>query len=348
MLREGNFYNGYFHGIWKFYSNNALVKKTNYVNGIPDGLQQEFHPDGSLKASYQYKNGFMYGEAFDYYENKQVKKSTLYNKQGKRDGKMTLYFEDGSLEGIYNYKDGKNIGPTTLYYPSGALYEKEVFSADDRSLTTQYYESGSIRSLDYRLKNHKDSMFVYYPSGALLISESYDANNTGEENFYLENGEIFKIDVWKDGILQESKVLIDTSVVDSFNRKRVEISTKEELIFTIVEEMPRLKNDDCESLALLKDRELCAREALMAYLATCKYPHYTLEYDIETKVFVRFVIDEEGNVQNAQVVKSVNGNSVNSEQAVRHIESLPKWIPGSQRGKNVKVQYIVHINFKIN
>lgn len=87
--------------------------------------------------------------------------------------------------------------------------------------------------------------------------------------------------------------------------------------------------------------------SLQKFIANAvKYPVIAQENGIQGKVFVSFVIDEFGNVTNAKLVRSVDASLDN--EALRVIRSLPKWKPGMQGGKAVKVRYFVPINFELH
>lgn len=87
--------------------------------------------------------------------------------------------------------------------------------------------------------------------------------------------------------------------------------------------------------------------ALYKFIADhLKYPELAKMKGIQGKVFVKFIIGKEGNVENPEVVKSDNP-SLNSE-AIRVVSSLPKWIPGSHNGKTVRVANTIPVNFKLD
>jgi len=86
------------------------------------------------------------------------------------------------------------------------------------------------------------------------------------------------------------------------------------------------------------------KKALMDYMINnIKYPKDTQK---EGKVQVSFVIDEKGNVTEAKVVKSVAPALDN--EALRVINAMPKWTPGKDKGKNVKVKMVLPINFQLS
>lgn len=85
-------------------------------------------------------------------------------------------------------------------------------------------------------------------------------------------------------------------------------------------------------------------KGLQHYLAkNTKYPTQAIETDKQGKIYVRFVINEKGEVENAHVIRPVY--PILDKEALRVVRSLPKWKPGKQGGKPVKVWFIVPIVF---
>ena len=75
------------------------------------------------------------------------------------------------------------------------------------------------------------------------------------------------------------------------------------------------------------------------------YPMTAKRMELEGRVFIKAVIEKDGSVSNAKVVKGIGTEC--DEEALRVIKLSPKWIPGKQRGKNVKVQVVIPIYFKL-
>jgi periplasmic protein TonB len=112
----------------------------------------------------------------------------------------------------------------------------------------------------------------------------------------------------------------------------VEKEKEEEKIFVVVEEMPEFPGGEL---------------ALRKYIASAiKYPTVAQENGIQGTVFVSFVVDRDGGVSNVKVVRGVDP-SVDKE-AIRVVSSLPKWKPGKQRSKPVRVSYSVPIHFRLD
>ncbi|MBR5957526.1 MAG: energy transducer TonB [Salinivirgaceae bacterium] len=107
---------------------------------------------------------------------------------------------------------------------------------------------------------------------------------------------------------------------------------EEEQVFFIVENMPEFPGGDV---------------ALRKYLAqNVIYPEIAKENGLSGKVFVQFVVNQKGEVDNVKIARSVD--PILDKEAIRVVKSLPKFKPGLQRGKPVKVSYTVPINFQLN
>jgi len=76
-----------------------------------------------------------------------------------------------------------------------------------------------------------------------------------------------------------------------------------------------------------------------------KYPKYAVENGIQGRVFVDFVIDEDGNVKDVKVSRSVH--TALDEEAIRVVSASPKWKPGRHRGKKVKVAMTIPVDFRL-
>ncbi|MDD5815093.1 MAG: energy transducer TonB [Marinilabiliaceae bacterium] len=124
----------------------------------------------------------------------------------------------------------------------------------------------------------------------------------------------------------------DASEVEFRPVETVEVEEEEETsneVFIIVEQMPVFPGGEA---------------ALRKFLATeVKYPVIAQENGIQGRVYVKFVIAADGSVTNVEVARPFDPNL--DKEAVRVVKSMPKWTPGKQRGKAVKVSYTVPINF---
>ncbi len=76
-----------------------------------------------------------------------------------------------------------------------------------------------------------------------------------------------------------------------------------------------------------------------------KYPAQARRMGIEGKVYVQFVVDKDGRLTEVQAVKGIGAGC--DEEAVRVIKQAPRWKPGKQRGRSVKVRMILPITFRL-
>ncbi|MBR2196380.1 MAG: energy transducer TonB [Salinivirgaceae bacterium] len=119
--------------------------------------------------------------------------------------------------------------------------------------------------------------------------------------------------------------------VDQIYRHEEE-EEEEDIPFNTAEVMPQFPGGDI---------------ALQKYIAShLQYPLTAIENNTQGKVYVQFVVNKRGDVENVSIVRGVDA-SLNKE-AIRVVESLPKFSPGLQHGKPVSVIYTVPIYFKLN
>ena len=109
------------------------------------------------------------------------------------------------------------------------------------------------------------------------------------------------------------------------------VAQKNQQVFDVVEQMPEYPG---------------GIQALLDYLMeNVKYPEDAEKQKIEGRVIAVFVVETDGSISNVEVVKPVFP-SLDAE-AVRVLSGMPKWTPGKQSGKVVRVKYTVPINFQL-
>lgn len=88
---------------------------------------------------------------------------------------------------------------------------------------------------------------------------------------------------------------------------------------------------------------------LMAYInANMRYPEEAKKAGIEGRVYITFIINEDGSISDAEVIKGKELGHGLPEEAKRVIMSLPKWKPGKQNGRTVNVYFTLPISFKLS
>ncbi len=86
--------------------------------------------------------------------------------------------------------------------------------------------------------------------------------------------------------------------------------------------------------------------AMLKYLSdNLKYPPIAMENAIQGKVVIQFIIEKDGSLSNAQIVRDIGGGC--GQEALRLVQVMPKWTQGKQRGRTVRVEYTLPIAFKL-
>ena len=119
---------------------------------------------------------------------------------------------------------------------------------------------------------------------------------------------------------------------------------EEEWIFKVVEDMPRFPG--CEDMTDRNERKKCAQEKMLKFLYSgMKYPEKARKEGVEGTAIVQFAVDIDGSIKNVKLLRAPSTEC--GAEAIRVVKTMPKWIPGKQRGKAVKVQYNLPMKFKL-
>ena len=204
----------------------------------------------------------------------------------------------------------------------------------------------------------------------MFIGNWAQSNPKGFVKCYCEGSEIdvnFSIippPLWDDQCIQNLNLSFNLSTKGYIEKKKTE---DEPEIFRVVEVMAEFpcvkfknivdKDGIITNVTLVRGvdrnfdaegaKEYCGELGFLKYIwNNVKYPAYAKEYNITGKVYVSYIVEKDGSVTNVKVVRGVDKNL--DAEAVRVIKSLPKYKPGTQRGKPIRVMFTVPINFTLN
>ena len=107
---------------------------------------------------------------------------------------------------------------------------------------------------------------------------------------------------------------------------------KNDMVFDVVEVMPQYPGGPIAMLKYLMEN--------------IKYPEQAMKEGIQGRVAVRFIVEKDGSISDVKPILSVH--PLLNKEAVRVVESMPKWTPGKQNGKPVRVRFNVPVMFKLN
>jgi TonB family protein len=252
------------------------------------------------------------------------------------DGKLLSYIEYVSL------------GKTALkksYYLNGMLKEMETFS-DSSSTSISYYNNGQLRSIFENPKSNPE----YVKDGKMLGAWSYDGRQIvkngngwykyvssvteGSQKILVEEGEIIsgsKNGKWT-GKLADSTVYY-TEIYDAGKLKEgICFVNGEKITYQDKTLMPKFKGGVTEFYKFLSQNIV--------------YPVDALRMGISGKVYISFVVCEDGSLCDYVLEKGIRRDIDN--EAMRVVKKMSgKWKPGEIRGQKVRVKYNLPVNFAL-
>lgn len=106
---------------------------------------------------------------------------------------------------------------------------------------------------------------------------------------------------------------------------------KNDMVFDVVEVMPQFPGGQIAMLQYI--------------MKNIKYPEQAMKEGIQGRVAVRFIVEKDGSISDVKPILSVH--PLLNKEAVRVVESMPKWTPGKQNGKPVRVRFNLPVMFKL-
>ena len=207
--------------------------------------------------------------------------------------------------------------------------------------------TGNFVAIDFNDKNSASSGLNFsakkiqgdYKNGVTNIKADTIVFDTNSSSLFFIDGkestkaEVDRLDPKK---IESINVLKGESIVAKYGEKGkngvIEITTKKASdVFTIVEEMPQFPG---------------GVEALKKFVAlSLQYPTIALENGIIGQVYVNFIVSKDGIVTDAKISRGVDPSL--DKEALRIVNNMPKWKPGSQAGEPVSVAYTIPITFTL-
>lgn len=318
-----------FDGVNTWYREDGSIENQQvFVKGW---VQREatFYPDGVKQLSYSIENKVLNGDYKMWHPNGNLKYSGNY-KASLKDGEFQEFNDTGVLLKRGIYKEGKLIsGEAVVQDISYDQPEKPaVYITGDEGFD-EFLKMSSVnidglktiskpKRIDLRVLIDKTGRI----SNVEIISEI-------QPNELEILNEIFKeLPVFSPATEEGIPVMSLKDLNFILSAEGLKKNIKDE-VFVEPDEMPEFPGGS---------------DALHHYIAAnLHYPDVAQRDGIQGKVFVSFVINQDGTISNIVVSKGVH--KLLDEEAVRVIKSMPKWIPGMLNGKPIKVSYTVPINF---
>ncbi len=236
---------------------------------------------------------------------------------------VKAFYPNGKVESEISYNDSIREGEAKFYFEDGTLKEERL------------YVNGRVTGL----------VKTYHPNGKLKeLINIEDGKREGPVSIFDEEGKYIK-DIYFEGGIQvvekKNPYIIEEPKIEIVQNKNLK---KQEQNY----EFPPLEEEKVvEDNSKIMDSVEVMPEPVGGYEAIKKkliYPDKAKEFGIQGIVEIKVLVDEFGEVQKADVIKGIGyGCDESAEIAVYYT----KFKPGLQRGKPVKVQFIIPVEFKI-
>lgn len=363
---------GKVHGpVVEYYSDGRLKMIANWEEGKLQGRFQSFYPDGTPMIESNFENDEKEGKELIYYPDSIVWARLNYE-HGRLDGRQLFYDKEGKLKHKYRYEHGSSLTrikkaaegdgqyAEIYHFPSSAdTLSKQLeklrlpdFEKNDTVVNIPIVlavdQEGKVSSV-HKYGTHsvpnKDRIRVWATTVTGLDQATFDGTPvdyllTLPLSFY--NGEwlnrsyrssrqdVLKITGDEHWLL--SSVLNFERIIEPAGQiERLKAGSKNGEVFIIVEDMPEYPGGE-KALRSFISREIV-------------YPESAARAGIQGRVYVSFVVQPDGSIDEVRVARSVH--PLLDAEAVRVVKKMTGWKPGRQKGKPVKVKFTVPINFSL-
>jgi len=306
----------------EFYPNGMRKSLISSNDQSKNGAYQMWHLNGLLSFSGEYSNNLKNGEFRQFDESGKLIKKGIY-----LNGKLVsgapvvqdMIFKLPEIKAKFS-KEITGINED-LKLKFGAIDELKSSLTQKVKLNLIIDKAGKV--LEVRKGSLTDSLVLSVSNK--LLKEMKIFLPATVENIPVDSELIMEFQLSPEGLLIPSEEPIQSFIAVGKGR-----SENQENIYGTVEQMPEYPG---------------GQDGLRNFLArTVRYPIEALQKGIQGKVFVNFVIDENGEVTKIQIAKGVHKSL--DQEAVRVVQLMPKWMPGIHDGKPVKVSYTVPISFR--
>jgi len=256
------------------------------------------------------------------------------------DGMFYWYYPNGKFKGKGRYANGKKQGAWRHYYENGSLED------------SGFYKSGVPCKLAYK----------WHENGKIAMNGIYDdsGNGTGTETFYDDDGTMDSYGKFVNGYKKDSTwtyffkngKLAAKEYYSAGKMQKMDYYNREGILDSTVAIMDKPGDTD----RVDEDEIVYAHTMLMPfspynineYLSkNINYPDEAREHDIEGRIDVKFIIDEEGNINDVKSMLHQELRTSLENEAVRVVKIMPKWNPGRLHNRPVKVYFVLPVSFKL-
>ncbi len=217
----------------------------------------------------------------------------------------------------------------------------------------EFQADKQVLSKGFSAKSYKELLLFQATGARLMPVNNFNQSLTKKRFTMMKKDNFQKILVLKPAMAIVTLILLSVMFACELREVEPSMSQKESEMKEAIENsmagMP-IKSASGEAYLIVEDMPEFpgGPEALKDFITNeVKYPADAKNAGISGRVYITFVIDEEGSVASSKIVRG-SGYSILDEEALRVVNSMPKWKPGRINGENVKVSYTVPINFVLD
>jgi TonB family protein len=312
------------NGTFRTYSNGKVISSAEYVNGKKQGV--------CISSD-------IYGRKIkeDHYRNNQIDSSFTFYSNGKRSS-ARYYKRYGGIAGMEEYStysEYDSLGNcliTGSWHFEAKIDEWATFYPGGKKRSV-YHFKGGVLSGPYR---------KWYANGKpMMEAEMLKGEISGEAKVWSAKGILLRKgtkeyqEIVEGNLPDETFVLISNGAQPDkyYNTDRTHVLDHDpDEIIDPVQEMAVFPGGN-DSITPWINRHV-------------RYPKEYLNAPKEGTVFVQFIVEVNGSVSNVEVLKGVPGAPLMDQEAIRVVQSMPKWKPGMEDGKSVRSKMRVAVRFR--
>ncbi len=349
LLVRGTYNNGIKHGTWLHYNTkNEVIIRSYYNEGKKIGNWKYYYDNNKLASAISYDNDKLHGKCLGYSKNGTLTLESEYV-NGKNEGVSSSFYDNGNKKETTTYIGGSREGDKFKYFPNGNLHRHIIYKNNNPFSNIETYNNKKEKINGGDLLNGNGTFYNYFyetsNDDSIFIIEIENYSNgelNGKKESYYRNGKIQEQTNYENGFIIGNKITYkeDGSILSNKSNNEITKGLRQTggWYFALANFSTSIVNPEFPG----------GQTELLKYLSNeVRYPKLAQVNDIEGTAYVRFVVDQYGNITKIEIAKS-SGDDILDQEAISVVKSLPPWQPGFNDGIPVSVSYVLPIRFRLN